>query len=72
LLGSGPIDDKHRRFAVSIGLNDGYEGGELSFPDSQESFRLGLGEAIVFSGRFLHGVTPVLKGMRYVFLMFLF
>jgi predicted 2-oxoglutarate/Fe(II)-dependent dioxygenase YbiX len=60
----------HRRFAVSLGLNNEYEGGELSFPDFQESFRLDRGDAIVFSCNFRHGVRPVIKGRRYVFLMF--
>jgi predicted 2-oxoglutarate/Fe(II)-dependent dioxygenase YbiX len=62
----------HRRFAVSLGLNNDYEGGELSFPDFQESFRLERGDAIVFSCGLQHGVKPVANGARYAFLMFLY
>jgi predicted 2-oxoglutarate/Fe(II)-dependent dioxygenase YbiX len=62
----------HRRFAVSLGLNDDYEGGELLFPDFGESFRIGQGDAVVFSCGLMHGVTPVTRGTRYVFLTFLF
>jgi predicted 2-oxoglutarate/Fe(II)-dependent dioxygenase YbiX len=62
----------HRRFAVSLGLNNEYEGGELSFPDFQESFRLDRGNAIAFSCGLQHGVKPVTKGTRYAFLLFIY
>lgn len=64
---------EHRRFAVTINLNDGYEGGDLRFPEfGQRTYRAPLGGAIVFSCSLLHEATPVTGGKRYVFLPFLF
>lgn len=63
----------HRRFAVSINLNDDYEGGELVFPEySDAGQRPAAGEALVFSGSLLHAVRPVTRGRRLVLLSFLF
>ncbi|MGA1675811.1 MAG: 2OG-Fe(II) oxygenase [Pseudomonadales bacterium] len=63
----------HRRFAVSISLNDGFAGGELRFPEyGSHRYRAPAGSAIVFSCSLLHGVTPVTEGRRYVFLPFLY
>jgi peroxiredoxin/predicted 2-oxoglutarate/Fe(II)-dependent dioxygenase YbiX len=63
----------HRRFAVSIGLNDDYEGGELVFPEfGPRRYRSTTGLAIVFSCSLLHMVRPVTAGRRFVFLPFLY
>jgi len=64
----------HRRFAVSIGLDDqGYEGGDLRFPEfGERTYRPPTGGAIVFSCSLLHEATPVTKGKRYVVLPFLY
>ena len=63
----------HRRFALSLPLNDDFEGGDLSFPEfSAMTGRPAPGTAIVFSGSLLHKVSPVTVGRRYVFLTFLF
>jgi predicted 2-oxoglutarate/Fe(II)-dependent dioxygenase YbiX/peroxiredoxin len=63
----------HRRFAVSINLNDDFEGGELSFPEyGPRSFKMPVGGAVVFSCSLLHMVSPVTKGRRYAFLPFLY
>ena len=63
----------HRRFAVSIALNDGYEGGELVFPEfGPRRYKVGAGTAIVFSCSLLHTVLPVTAGRRYMFLPFLY
>jgi predicted 2-oxoglutarate/Fe(II)-dependent dioxygenase YbiX/peroxiredoxin len=63
----------HRRFAISLSLNDGFEGGELCFPEyGARRYRAPPGSAIVFSCSLLHGVTPVSAGRRYVFLPFLY
>jgi peroxiredoxin/predicted 2-oxoglutarate/Fe(II)-dependent dioxygenase YbiX len=63
----------HRRFAVSINLNDGFEGGDLSFPEfSQREFRPPVGGAVVFSCSLMHAVSPVTKGHRFAFLPFLY
>lgn len=63
----------HRRFALTINLNEGYEGGYLSFPEfADQSFRPPCGDAIVFSCSLLHEVTPVTSGRRYAFISFLY
>ena len=50
----------HRRFAVSINLNDDFEGGTLSFPEySNHQYRIPPGAAVVFSCNLLHRVVPV-------------
>jgi peroxiredoxin len=63
----------HRRFAVSINLNDAFEGGEIGFPEyGAKSFKLPTGTACVFSCSLLHQVSPVTAGKRYAFLPFLY
>lgn len=63
----------HRRFALTLNLNDGYQGGELRFPEySPDLYQPGLGGALVFSGSLLHEVLPVREGQRHALLSFLF
>jgi predicted 2-oxoglutarate/Fe(II)-dependent dioxygenase YbiX/peroxiredoxin len=68
----GPTTD-HRVFAVSLNLNDEFEGGELEFPEfGDRRYRPPAGGATVFSCGLLHAATPVTAGVRYAFLPFLF
>lgn len=63
----------HRRFALSLNLNEAYEGGELSFPEyGPIRYRPAAGEALLFSGSLLHEVTEVSSGERFALLSFLF
>jgi predicted 2-oxoglutarate/Fe(II)-dependent dioxygenase YbiX/peroxiredoxin len=63
----------HRRFAVSVNLNDAFEGGEISFPEyGPRSFKMPPGAAVVFSCSLLHSVSKVTSGRRYAFLPFLY
>jgi predicted 2-oxoglutarate/Fe(II)-dependent dioxygenase YbiX/peroxiredoxin len=63
----------HRRFAVSVNLNDGFEGGEVSFPEyGPRGFKAQAGGAVVFSCSLLHAVSRVTAGRRYAFLPFLY
>lgn len=63
----------HRRFAVTINLNDDFEGGELRFPEfGSRTYRAPPGGAIVFSCGLLHEARPVTAGRRYAFLPFLY
>lgn len=63
----------HRRFAVSINLNDDFDGGEVSFPEyGPRSFKAPPGGAVVFSCSLLHKVSKVTRGRRYAFLPFLY
>ncbi|GAW33130.1 Fe(II)-dependent oxygenase superfamily protein [Roseovarius sp. A-2] len=63
----------HRRFAVSVNLNDDFEGGEVSFPEyGPRSFKAPPGGAVVFSCSLLHKVSKVTQGRRFAFLPFLY
>lgn len=63
----------HRKFALSINLNDDFDGGELGFPEyGSQTFKAPPGGAVVFSCSLLHTVSPVTRGRRYVFLPFLY
>ena len=63
----------HRRFAVSINLNNAFEGGEVSFPEyGTRSYKAPPGGAVVFSCPLLHAVSRVTSGRRYAFLPFLY
>ena len=63
----------HRRFAVSINLNDAFEGGEIHFPEyGARGFKPPPGGAVVFSCSMLHAVSPVTGGRRYAYLPFLY
>jgi len=61
-----------RRFAVSINLNDDYEGGELCFPEyGPHLYRAPAGGAVIFSCALIHEALPVHRGRRFVLLGFL-
>ncbi len=63
----------HRRFAVSVNLNDDFDGGEVSFPEyGPRGFKAPTGGAVVFSCSLLHKVSRVTRGRRYAFLPFLY
>ncbi|ODT87967.1 2OG-Fe(II) oxygenase [Phenylobacterium sp. SCN 70-31] len=63
----------HRQFAVSINLNDDFEGGDLRFPEfGSRTYRAPKGGAVVFSCTLLHEATPVTRGTRYATLPFLY
>lgn len=63
----------HRRFAVSIGLDEDYEGGTLRFPEyDNRPYKLATGSALIFSCSLLHTVDPVTSGVRHVLVPFLY
>ena len=64
----------HRRFAVTINLNtEEYEGGDLRVPEfGSRVYRAPTGGAVVFSCSLMHEARPVIKGLRYAFLPFLY
>lgn len=63
----------HRRFAVSINLNDDFEGGAVSFPEfNPRGIKAPKGTAVIFSCSLLHAVSKVTSGTRYAFLPFLY
>jgi predicted 2-oxoglutarate/Fe(II)-dependent dioxygenase YbiX len=60
-----------RAFAVSLNLNDDFEGGELVFPEySAVRISPPLGAAAVFSCSVLHEALPVTRGRRFVLTTF--
>jgi hypothetical protein len=63
----------HRKFALTLNLNDGYEGGHLEFPEyGPHRYRPGKGSAIIFSASLMHEAIEVSKGQRFVLISFLF
>jgi len=66
-------DVAHRRFALSVNLNQGdYAGGEFRYPEfGPHLFSPPTGAALVFSCSMLHEVRPVERGTRYAMTTFL-
>lgn len=63
----------HRVFALSLNLNQEYEGGQLRFPEyGNQLYRPDAGAALVFSCAHLHEVCEVTAGRRFVLLSFLY
>jgi predicted 2-oxoglutarate/Fe(II)-dependent dioxygenase YbiX/peroxiredoxin len=63
----------HRRFAMTINLNDAFDGGELVFPEyGPRRYKPPPGAAVIFSCSLLHHVEPVRTGRRFAFLPFLY
>jgi predicted 2-oxoglutarate/Fe(II)-dependent dioxygenase YbiX len=63
----------HRVFALTLNLNDAYEGGQLRFPEyGNQLYRPDAGAALVFSCAHLHEVCDVTAGRRFVLLSFLY
>lgn len=56
----------YRRFALTVPLNDDYEGGEIVFREySPRGYRPEPGTAVVFSSSLLHEILETAKGVRY-------
>ncbi len=63
---------QHRKFALSLNLNEGYQGGQLRFAEyAPHLYQPGRGSAIIFSGAMLHEVLDVTEGQRFTLLSFL-
>ncbi len=62
---------RHRRFALTANLNDGYVGGELRFPEyGRMLYRPPPGGAVIFSCSLLHEALPVTEGRRFALFTF--
>ncbi len=61
-------ETRHRRFTVSVNLNnDDFEGGELAFREySDHRYDVARGRAIVWSCSLLHEILPVTAGRRFI------
>jgi len=63
----------HRKFALTLCLNEDYEGGYLNFPEyGKQLYRPRTGGAVVFSTSLLHEVTDVTAGRRFALITFFF
>ena len=61
-----------RQFALSINLNEDYDGGHVLFPEyNSRRYRPRAGAGVVFSCSLLHEATAVTRGRRYCALTFL-
>ena len=60
-----------RRYAISLNLNDDFEGGELVFPEyGPHRFKPPAGGGVIFSGNLLHEALPVTRGTRFALVTF--
>jgi predicted 2-oxoglutarate/Fe(II)-dependent dioxygenase YbiX len=68
---NGAPSTQDRAFAVSLNLNDDFEGGELVFPEyAGIKVSPPAGAAAVFSCSVLHRALPVTRGRRFVLTTF--
>jgi peroxiredoxin len=69
----GPPEIQRRRFAMSLNLNEEYEGGEIRFPEyGNMLYRPPARAALLFSCSLLHEAMEVRGGRRFVLLTFFF
>ncbi len=62
----------HRRFAMSLILNDNYEGGGIVFPEyNNTAYKPEPCSAVIFPTPLYHKVLEVTGGIRYVIISFL-
>lgn len=62
---------RQRRFAMSLNLNDDFEGGALRFPEyGPHVYSPKAGSALVFSCALLHEALPLTRGQRWVLTTF--
>jgi predicted 2-oxoglutarate/Fe(II)-dependent dioxygenase YbiX/peroxiredoxin len=68
------VGTAHRRFAVTLNLNaEDYEGGELRFPEfGRRLYKPPTGGAVVFGCGLLHEAKPVVRGLRFAVVPFLY
>lgn len=63
----------HRRFALSLNLNDDYEGGGVVFREfTNRPYKNAAGSALVFSSSLLHEVEETTAGVRYTLISHFF
>jgi len=60
-----PHNTPWRAWASVMYLNDDFDGGEIYFPDTEESYKPVAGALIIFEGSLRHGVRAVSRGVRY-------
>ena len=63
----------HRRYAITLVLNDDYQGGGIAFPEyNSDVLSIPKYGAVVFPGSLFHQVNKIAAGSRYVIISFFF
>ena len=63
----------HRRYAITLVLNDDYQGGGIAFPEyNSDVLSIPKFGAVVFPGSLFHQVNDISSGSRYVIISFFF
>ena len=63
----------HRRYAITLVLNDDYQGGGIAFPEyNSDVLSIPKYGAVVFPGSLFHQVNKIAAGRRYVIISFFF
>lgn len=63
----------HRRYAMTLVLNDDYEGGGIAFPEyTSRVLNAPKFSAVIFPGSLFHQVNEIGSGNRYVIISFFF
>lgn len=64
-----PNSTPHRVYSSIMYLNDEYEGGETYYPGLGVRFKPEAGTLVLFGAgpEYVHGVTPIIKGLRYTY-----
>src|SRR5262249_54445467 len=64
-----PNGTPHRAYSSILYLNDDYEGGATFFPGLSVRVRPRTGALLLFGAGYdyVHGVTPITRGMRYTY-----
>ena len=63
----------YRRFALSLNLNDDYDGGDVVFREyGDQRYKSPAGTALVFSSALLHEVLETTRGTRYTLISHFF
>ena len=65
-----PAPYQHRKYALSLFLNDDYEGGEFVLPEYGLKVKPKANTAFIFPGINTHQVLPVTKGSRMTIISF--
>ena len=65
-----PAPYQHRKYAMSLFLNDDYEGGELSLVEYGITIKPKANTAVIFPGICTHKVNKVTQGSRMVMITF--
>ena len=65
-----PAPHQHRKYALSLLLNDDYEGGEFYLPEYGLKLKPKSNTALIFPGISTHQILPVTKGSRMTIISF--